>query len=195
MMMTAARHRTPLDEKNLVDDAKGGDREAFGALVTRHQRRVWLACRQYVGADEADAASQETFIKAFTRLGNFDGRAAFSTWVTRIAINTCLDFLRKQRREDLRVVEPNGDEPSPALDIPDERAGPEEQARQRQTIAHLRKAEEGLSDRQREVFRLRFYAQMNLDEIADSLNVHTGTIKTLLHRAVHRLRHELGDIR
>jgi RNA polymerase sigma-70 factor (ECF subfamily) len=194
-MMNAARRQPPPDEKELVDSAKGGDHEAFGVLVTRHQRRVWLVCRQYVGADEADAASQEALIKAFTRLDAFDGRAAFSTWVTRIAINTCLDLLRKRRREGLHVVEADGDDHSPTLDIPDERAGPEEQARQRQTIARLREAEGRLSDRQREVFRLRFFAEMNLDEIADSLDVHPGTVKTLLHRAVHRLRRELGDIR
>jgi len=194
-MMTAAHHQPPLDEDELVDSAKSGDKDAFGVLVTRHQRRVWLVCRQYVGADEAEAVSQEALIKAYTRLDGFDGRAAFSTWVTRIAINTCLDLLRKRRREGLRVVEVESDDHSPLLDIPDERAGPEEQARQRQTIARLGEAEESLPDRQREVFRLRFYAQMNLDEIADSLNVHTGTVKTLLHRAVHRLRRELGDIR
>lgn len=194
-MMAEADDRTPLDDHGLINDAREGDREAFGVLVTRYQRRVWLVCRQYVGADEADEASQEALIKAFTRLGSFDGRAAFSTWLTRIAINTCLDFLRKRRREKLHVVEPAGDDISPVLDIRDERAGPEERARQRQTLDHLKKAEEGLSARQREVFRLRFYAQMNLDEIAESLDVHTGTIKTLLHRAVHRLRHQLGDIR
>ena len=194
-MMTAARHQPPLDEKELVDSARAGDPDAFGILVTRHQRRVWLVCRQYVGPDEADAASQDALIKAYTRLHAFDGRAAFSTWVTRIAINTCLDLLRKRRREGLRVVETEGDDHSPILDIPDHRAGPEEQAHQRQTIALLKEAEADLSDRQREVFRLRFYAQMSLEEIANSLDVHTGTVKTLLHRAVHRLRRELGGIR
>lgn len=192
--MTAVHTQPPLDEKELIERAKAGDRDAFGGLVTLHQRRVWLVCRQYVGADEADAASQETLIKGFTRLDAFDGRAAFSTWVTRIAINTCLDLLRKRRREGLRVVETDDDHPV-CLDIPDDRAGPEEQVRQHQTIARLKEAEAGLSDRQREVFRLRFYAQMSLEEIADSLAVHTGTVKTLLHRAVHRLRRELGDIR
>ena len=194
-MMTAAHIRPPLDERQLVEKARAGDRDAFGSLVTQHQRRVWLVCRQYVGADEADAASQDALIKAYTRLEAFDGRAAFVTWVTRIAINTCLDLLRKRRREGLRVVETDDDDNSPILEVPDERAGPEEQARQRQAIAHLREAEAGLSDRQREVFRLRFYAQMSLEEIAASLDVHIGTVKTLLHRAVHRLRKELGDIR
>ncbi len=194
-MMNAVRRRPPLDEHELIERARAGDRDAFGGLVTRHQRRVWLVCRQYVGADEADAASQDALIKAFTRLDAFDGRAAFATWVTRIAINTCLDLLRKRRREGWRVVEADGDDSPECLDIPDDRAGPEERACQRQAVARLGAAEAELSDRQREVFRLRFYAQMSLEEIADSLDVHIGTVKTLLHRAVHRLRRELGDIR
>lgn len=194
-MMTAARQQPPHDERQLVERARAGDRDAFGALVTRHQRRVWLVCRQYVGADEADAASQDALIKAYTRLDAFDGRAAFVTWVTRIAINTCLDLLRKRRREGWRVVDADGDDSPECLDIPDDRAGPEEQARQRQAVERLREAEADLSGRQREVFRLRFYAQMSLEEIAAALDVHMGTVKTLLHRAVHRLRRELGDIR
>lgn len=193
--MTATPPHGVLDDGPLIARAKTGDRDAFGILVSRYQRRVWLVCRQYVGPDEADAASQETLIKAYTRLAAFDERAAFSTWVTRIAINTCLDHLRKRRREGLYVVESDSDDNSIQLNIADTRAGPEEQARQRQTVAHLKEAETHLSSRQREVFRLRFYAQMSLEEIANSLDVQTGTVKTLLHRAVHRLRKELGGFR
>lgn len=192
--MTADLPRPPLEERELVERARAGDRNAFGSLVTRHQRRIWLVCRQYVGVDEADAASQDALIKALTRLDAFDGRAQFATWVTRIAINTCLDILRKRRREGLRLVEADDENPA-CMDIPDDRAGPEEQARQHQTITRLREAEAELSERQREVFRLRFYAEMSLEEIANSLEIHTGTVKTLLHRAVHRLRKELGEIR
>jgi len=193
--MTVTHPPSPFDESELVEKARAGDREAFGNLVARSQRRVWLVCRQYVGADEADVASQETLIKAFSRLSAFDGRAAFSTWVTRIAINTCLDLLRKRRREGFRIVASGDDEGSSFPDIPDDRADPEERARQKQTITRLGEAEANLSDRQREVFRLRFYAEMSLDEIAGSLGVHTGTVKTTLHRAVHRLRKELGGMR
>ncbi len=192
--MTVDFPRPPLEDGELVERAKAGDRDAFGGLVALHQRRIWLVCRQYVGADEADAASQDSLIKALTRLEAFDGRAQFSTWVTRIAINTCLDILRKRRREGLRLVEADDENPV-CLNIPDDRAGPEEQARQRQTINRLREAEVDLPQRQREIFRLRFYAEMSLEEIANSLEIHTGTVKTLLHRAVHRLRKELGEIR
>lgn len=174
----------------LIAAAQGGDREAFGHLVTRFQRRIWRVCRQYVGPGEADVACQETLIKAFTRLRAFDGRAAFSTWITRIAINTCLDLIRKHRREaGFRISD--RDEEAPALEVPDDRADPEERARQRQAIANLLAAEQRLSDRQREVFRLRFFADLSIEAIAGTLGVHPGTVKTLLHRAVHRLRTEL----
>lgn len=66
---------------------------------------------------------------------------------------------------------------------------------QRQALDRLREREADLPARQREIFRLRFYAEMDLDEIAAALSVHVGTVKTQLHRAVHRLRRELGDAR
>ena len=76
--------RTDLSQTDhaLVLRAQNGDHDAFGELVTRHQRRVWMVCRQYVGQDEADAAAQDSLVKAFTRIGEFDRRAAFSTWLT-----------------------------------------------------------------------------------------------------------------
>ncbi len=62
-----------------------------------------MVCRQYVGDDEADVATQDAFVKAFTRLATFNGRSSFTTWLTRIAINTCLDAIRRQRREGVRT--------------------------------------------------------------------------------------------
>jgi RNA polymerase sigma-70 factor (ECF subfamily) len=190
--------RTDLSQADdaLVLRAQNGDQEAFGELVNRHQRRVWMVCRQYVGSAEADAAAQDSLVKAFTRIGDFDRRAAFSTWLTRIAINTCLDELRRRRRE--AVVDEDGDdddEPGLLERVPDGSAGPEARSMQKQAIASLAVHEEDLPPRQREIFRLRFYAEMELEEIAIALDVHVGTVKTQLHRAVHRLREELGAFR
>lgn len=176
--------------------ARNGDREAFGELVGRHQRRIWLVCRQYVGADDADGATQDSLVKAFTSIGSFDGRAAFTTWLTRIAINTCLDQLRSRRRAGARVEPvPEGQAEDHLTRLPDQRVDPEDRAIQRQAVARLRALEEQLPDRQREIFRLRFSAEMELEEIAEVLGVHIGTVKTQLHRAVHRLRREMGDVR
>ena len=176
--------------------ARNGDRDAFGELVNRHQRRVWMVCRQYVGVGEADAAAQESLVKAFTRIGDFDRLAAFSTWLTRIAINTCLDELRRRRREAVVDEESEGNEEPNLLDrVPDNDVGPEGRSMQKQAVASLAVHEEDLPPRQREIFRLRFYAEMELEEIATVLNVHVGTVKTQLHRAVHKLRQELGAYR
>ncbi len=190
--------RTDLSQADdaLVLRAQNGDHDAFGELVNRHQRRVWMVCRQYVGATEADAAAQDSLVKAFTRIGDFDRRAAFSTWLTRIAINTCLDELRRRRREAVVDEESDGDTELSHLErIEDREAGPELRIMQRQAVASLAAREDKLPPRQREIFRLRFYAEMELEEIATALDVHVGTVKTQLHRAVHRLREELGAYR
>ncbi len=184
-----------LDDEVLVAAARSGDREAFGTLVTRYQRRVWRVCRQYIGADEADAATQDALIKAFVRLPSFNGRAAFSTWLTRIAINTCLDQLRRRKREGPRAEDDDETGGGVLAGLADDAADPEARAAQRQTVTRLLASESALPARQREIFRLRFYAELELDEIAAALAVHVGTVKTQLHRAVHRLRRELGDVR
>jgi len=180
----------------LVMRARNGDREAFSELVVRHQQRVWRVCRQYVGADDADSAAQDTLVKAYTNLESFDGRSAFTTWLTRIAINTSLDELRRRRREALKVDVGDDEEGYDILaGVADDTAGPLDRTIQRQAVERLAVLERGLPDRQREIFRLRFYAELELEEIAGALDVHVGTIKTQLHRAVHRLRAELGDTR
>lgn len=193
--MTPPRSDLSTDDHALVLMARNGDRGAFGELVTRHQRRIWMVCRQYVGADEADAVAQDSLIKAYTSLESFDGRAAFTTWLTRIAINTCLDLLRRARREGVRLVASDDGQEEAVAQVADDEVDPEGRSIQRQAVDRLREREAELPDRQREIFRLRFYAEMDLDEIAASLSVHVGTVKTQLHRAVHRLRKELGDVR
>ena len=191
----------PIREPSESDDAlvmraRNGDRDAFSELVVRHQQRVWRVCRQYVGADEADATAQDTLVKAYTNLELFDGRSAFTTWLTRIAINTSLDELRRRRREGLKVDVGDDEEGYDILaGVADDTAGPLDRTIQRQAVERLAVLERGLPDRQREIFRLRFYAELELEEIAGALDVHVGTIKTQLHRAVHRLRAELGDTR
>jgi len=194
--MTSTRSDLSQDDSALVRRVQTGDREAFGDLVERHQRRVWLVCRQYVGPDDADSTAQDAFVKAYTKLGKFDGRAAFSTWLTRIAINTCLDEIRRRRREGVRVQPTQDSEGDGVLEtVEDMRAGPEQRAIERQAVGRLKACEARLPQRQREIFRLRFYAEMDLETIAATLGVHVGTIKTQLHRAVHRLRVELGETR
>src|SRR6476620_5646049 len=82
-----------------LDRARDGDREAFGRLVKRHQRRVYAAALHILGNhSDADDATQETFVRAFRGLSTFDGRADFFTWLYRITVNTALNSLRGGKR-------------------------------------------------------------------------------------------------
>ena len=183
-------------DDRLLLRARNGDREAFGELVSRHQRRVWLVCRQYLDAADADGATQDVFVKAFTGLASFDGRAALTTWLTRIAINTCLDVLRRRRREGSLTAPQDERDAADILErVADGGADPEARAIQRQAVHRLEACERALPERQRAIFRLRFYGELELEQIADALGVHVGTVKTQLHRAVRRLREELGGAR
>lgn len=186
----------PATDLELVGRAKQGDTDAFGVLVERHQRRIWLICRQYLSSDDATNAAQQAWVKAYSKLARFDGRSAFTTWLTRIAINTCLDDLRRQKREGLKIEDsPDPDGEEPVAVVEDRQPTPEVRAMQREAVEQVRRLERSLSDQQRRIFRLRFYAELDLEEIAAALGVHIGTVKTQLHRAVHRLRRELGDVR
>jgi RNA polymerase sigma-70 factor (ECF subfamily) len=87
------------DEDPDLDRAKQGDREAFGRLVRRHQRRVYAAALHILGShSDADDATQETFVRAYRGLPTFDGRADFFTWLYRITVNTALNAMRSDKR-------------------------------------------------------------------------------------------------
>lgn len=87
------------DEADDLDLARRGDRDAFGRLVRRHQRRVYAAALHILGNhSDADDVTQEAFVRAYRGLGSFDGRADFFTWLYRIAVNTALNALRSGKR-------------------------------------------------------------------------------------------------
>lgn len=87
------------DEDPDLDRARQGDREAFGRLVKRHQRRVYAAALHILGNhSDADDVTQDAFVRAYRGLGTFDGRADFFTWLYRITVNTALNSLRSDKR-------------------------------------------------------------------------------------------------
>jgi RNA polymerase sigma-70 factor (ECF subfamily) len=87
------------DEDKDLDEARQGDRDAFGRLVRRHQRRVYAAALHILGNhSDADDVTQESFVRAYRGLATFDGRADFFTWLYRITVNTALNALRSDKR-------------------------------------------------------------------------------------------------
>jgi RNA polymerase sigma-70 factor, ECF subfamily len=171
----------------------------FSSWMASEQRRVFLLCRRLLqDPEEADSATQDVFFKAYQAL-NKQGSEALDLdnpgkWVTRIAVNTCLDRLRSkawkiwQRRpdpEDERIIL----DMTPGL-APDA----ESQIFAKQIQQRLDAALATLSERQRVVFSLRHYEVMALDEIAGALKLDLGTVKAHLFRAISKLRGELKDL-
>lgn len=181
--------RSGMDDKELVHCSKEGDEEAFGALVNRYKRKVFhLAYSLTHDQHTADDLAQEVFIKAYFALNKFQEKSEFGTWVYRIAVNHCRDFLRKKSRtaqisfEDVKEkISLHEDET-----LPEER---EREAEQRRKLMHG--VIETLPDKYRIILSLRDIQGFTYDEIIKILNLSPGTVDSRLHRARKMLREKL----
>lgn len=180
-----------------VPAARAGDAAAFRRLVDQHSRAVFQLCWR-ITRDEtlAEDAAQEAFYRAWRGLPEFDGRAAFSTWLHQIAVNAALEQLRRNARHQQHRAElptPEADDPKDFLDFVDgELPGPDDHAAadglQRRVGAEL----ERMSVIERTAFVLRHIEGASLDDIGAVLELNSGQSKQAIFRAVRRLRHALG---
>jgi RNA polymerase sigma-70 factor, ECF subfamily len=168
----------PSDEA-LARRAQAGDADAFATLVVRYQRAVLnLAYRMLGDVQEAEDVAQDVFIRAYQSLGRFDPSRRFFSWLYRIAVNRCLSYRDRARHDTL-------DASHSAL--PDGAPSPEQQAAQHETQAAIRQAIAALPEHERAVVALRYGADLSYEEIAATLRLPLGTIKTRLFRARQRL--------
>jgi RNA polymerase sigma factor (sigma-70 family) len=170
-----------------------GDREAMSPLVARHYRRIYRIALGYLrNADDALDVVQETFVKAFEHAARWDTGSEVGPWLSRIAVNQSIDRYRrnKRRRATYSPMEEGDHHDSLAVDGP----SPERQALGRQIGERLGRALLGLPEKQRRIFVLRHYDEMSLEEIAATLDLSLGTVKSSLHRAIHRLRDRLSGL-
>jgi len=178
--------RPATDETELIRKAKRGDREAFGILVERYQRRVvGVALAVVHNPEDALELAQETFVRAYENLASFESRSSFSTWLYRIAANLAIDLHRRERRHSFVRGEEADSEidrlPSPTGDSFAEYSRGELNRR-------LRAALEELTPEHRAVILLREVEGLSYDEISDILHCPRGTIMSRLHYARNRLR-------
>jgi RNA polymerase sigma-70 factor, ECF subfamily len=167
----------------------------FERWMAAEQRRVAVLCLRMVqNREEADNLAQETFLRAFEALQRGDRVDDPAKWITRVAVNLCLDHLRSRRWQFWKRASNTADGPL-AIDLTiDGAPGPEALLLARQIGARIGVALDRLSGRQRSVFVLRHYENRQLDEIAEILGLDLGTVKAHLSRAVARLRRELTDL-
>jgi RNA polymerase sigma-70 factor (ECF subfamily) len=171
------------DDREAVLASQRGEREAFDRLVERYQRDVYRLCYRYVNNHhDANDMAQEVFLKAYRAIGRFRGDSAFSTWLYRIAVNTCLNFRSSKK--------PEGEEVSDALR--DRAPGALATVEREERSKILRDAVMRLPEKQRATLILKIYHDLTQEEVAGVLGSSVGTVKANLFHALGNLRKALG---
>lgn len=182
-----------IDEKKIIKRASAGDADAFEQLVLTYQTPIFNLCLRMTGNPE-DAAdlSQESFLKAWRSLGSFQFESSFSTWLYRLASNTCLDYLRSIKRHpkvSLTVEDSDGE--TQMMDFPDTAPTPEDAAISKEENELLSRAMQELDEQQRQILTLRVVNDLSYAEIAEILSIKEGTVKSRLARTRDALRKKL----
>jgi RNA polymerase sigma-70 factor (ECF subfamily) len=179
-------------DEELVARATAGDQEAFTQLVKRWERPIFaLAYRTLGREEEARDVVQDAFMRAYRGLKGFKGEAKFSSWLYRITLNLCRDWVRKERRAPLAQV-PEGKD---AVDLADEQAAPTESVEdlvaRREMSAAVQLAMAELPEEQRTAIMLKEYHGLTFQEIAEQLGCPLSTVKTRLYQGLSVLRRRL----
>ncbi len=177
-------------EQILVQKAQKGDPEAFEALVNEHQQYVYnLALRVVKDENEALDLAQEAFVRAWTALPNFKGQSQFRTWLYRIVTNLCYNRLPNLRRSLNDLGDDVMEElPETHIDSPDQAIEDSE------TRQYLQDAIDSLDPNYRLLITLRYQNELSYEEIASTLNLPLGTVKTGIFRAKEQLRKSLANL-
>jgi RNA polymerase sigma-70 factor (ECF subfamily) len=192
-------------DEALVAKAQQGDREAMGELLDRHADLIYrLALRITGNPADADDAAQEAMINCVRRIGSFDGRSKFSTWVYRVATNSALDETRRRKRRATPSDFAGGGEASPARSGRGERSSrqsasgssaawpnPADVVAANDNVEHIL---DGLSPEHRAILILREVCDMSYDEVADTLGIAPGTVRSRLARARRAAAQKLMEL-
>lgn len=175
-----------LTDVDVVSRVLQGDLDSFEVIMRRYNQRIFRVVRSIVGDDdEAEDLVQDTYVRAFEHLEQFAGRAAFSTWLTRIAVHSALARRRKQQRAPLvDFSDPQNTNMVPLMATP----GPEHHASVKELGKILSQAVDGLPEDLRTVFAMRMVEGLDTSETADCLELTEANVRVRLHRARTLLR-------
>lgn len=162
------------------------DQQAFAKLMQRYKDSIYFMVLKMVhNRDDAEDITIESFGKAFNRLDKYDPKFAFSTWLFKIATNSCIDFIRKKRLETTSIDEPFGNEDGEemTIDVKSDTLNPEEKYIRKQRSISVRGTLEKLDEKYKVLIEMRYYQELSYEEIAQELNIPLGTVKAQLFRA------------
>ena len=175
-------------EQLWIDAARDGDPLAFEQLIHLYEKKVFaLTRRMCKNPADAEEAAQETFLAAWQGLKFFRGESSFSTWLYRLASNACVDLLRKEGRHRA-AAGPSLDDEEVNIDVADSLPTPHEEAERKELREEIEEGLAALSPEHRQVLILREMHQLSYDEIADTLELDVGTVKSRISRGRKQLR-------
>ena len=165
-------------EPEVLNQVQTGNQEAFTHLVEAYQRPVYNLCYRMLGnAEEAEDASQETFLRVYRNIKHYDQKRPFSTWLLSIAAHHCIDQLRKRR---MVVISMDG---HPYLDPPDGTPGPEASFYVKENQMRVQALLKSLNPHDRAAVVMYYWYDFSYEEIAHSLSLTVSAVKSRLHRA------------
>lgn len=187
--------REQLDDRALVARILGGDRDRFGELVSRYEKRVinyvYRITHRY---EDAHDLAQDIFVKVYLALDRYDPKYQFSTWLFRIAQNSAIDALRKKSLPEVSLTRPADEEGGgKEREFADGGISPYRALKNKQLSAAIDVAVEHLPPDYRELIQLRHFAELSYEEIASMKRLPLGTVKNKLFRARNLLKEELDS--
>lgn len=189
--------RDQRDDRSLVEQILGGDRDLFGVLVSRYERRVvnyvYRITHRY---EEAHDLAQEIFVKVYLALDRYDPKYQFSTWLFRIAQNSAIDAIRKKSISEVPLTRTDDDESGSGTrdrEFADGGISPYRALKNKQLSSAIDTAVEKLPSDYRELIQLRHFAELSYEEIASMKKLPLGTVKNKLFRARNLLKDALGS--
>jgi RNA polymerase sigma-70 factor (ECF subfamily) len=188
------------EDASLIKSFQAGRKAAFDELVLKHQSRIFNLCYWYLGDEqEANDSAQETFVKAYRSLRSFRFESALSTWLYRIAVNTCKNKLKSSFYRHRAKAVPIGNpgergEGSAAVDVQDETPSPLKTLEKKERTQLIKAAIDSLPLEHKEVVNLRDIQGLTYEEISQITGLNLGTVKSRLARARLELRGKLKDV-
>ncbi len=190
---------TPREDTILIEAFQKGDKVAFDKLVLKHTKRVFNLCFRLLGDyEEANDSAQETFIRVYRALRKFRFEAAFSTWLYRIAVNTCKNKLKsaayRQKKRTVSWDNPISSHSPTVLEVQEESQSPAIELEKKERMRVIQEAINALPPEHKEVVTLRDIEGLSYEEIAEITGLSLGTVKSRLARARSDLRKRLRSV-
>jgi RNA polymerase sigma-70 factor (ECF subfamily) len=192
--MATSSPEKDLSDEQIVAMCQNGDNRHFEVLVQRYMQKAFHIALNFTrNAEEAKDLSQDAFLRAFTRLNQFDGRSSFYTWFYRLVVNLCLDHTRRKNKVGWESLETSREGLPERPELTDNSSSPEDAAIAAEAKRRADRALESMPNKQKTAFVLRNHHGLSIADIAKVMKTTEATVRVYLHRAVAALRQSLVE--